>query len=151
MPLVVAIPAAFPVVKAAIVGFGSITLGAVALFLGKRQRVSEPPRSSQPKNSQTPPTAASLPSTLIARGRAALQRVRTRAGKVVCETVRATVERIKGYTQRVRTIPCKIAKATITHRLGLVLQQLGIVQSLDVKGLLKGFLKSPPRTRAPSC
>jgi hypothetical protein len=154
MPLFVAIPAAFPVAKAAIVGLGTIALGAMALFFGKRQLVSEPPKSSQPENSQTPPTPTRPALTLIARGRAELQRTCTRASKVVREAVRASVEAIKRYAHLVATVACKlccnITKADIARRLGLALLQLGMVQSFAVEGLLKGLLKSPPRTRAPS-
>lgn len=150
MPLFVVIPAALPVVKATIVGLGTLALGAIALFMGKRRPMSEPPRSSQPENSQTPSTPAKPASTLIARGRAELQRACSCAGRVVRETVQATVQSIKGYTERVRTVACNITKAGIARRLGLALLQLGMVQPLGVEGLLKGFLKSPPRTRAPS-
>lgn len=149
MPLFLAIPA-FPVVKATIVGLGTMALGAMALFFGKRQPINEPPRSSQPENSLTPPTPAKSAATLVARGCAELQRAFSCAGKVVRETVHATVRSIKGYVQRVVTVACNITRANIARRLGLALLQFGMVQSPAVEGLLKAFLKSPPRTRAPS-
>jgi hypothetical protein len=74
--------------------------------------------------------------------------------KLLRETVQVTVESVKGYALRIATLACKIAcsvtKADIARRLGLALLQLEMVQSFAVEGLLKGLLKSPPCTRAPS-
>jgi hypothetical protein len=149
MLLIVAIPAAFPVVKATIVGLGTMALGAMALFFGKRRRVSESPRCPQPENSQTAAPASPAP-TLIGRLRDGMAQASPRAGEVFRETVKAVEKARKVIANAAERIVCNITKASIARIISVAVLQLGMVQALEVDILLKAFLKSPPRTRAPS-
>jgi hypothetical protein len=154
MPLFVAIPAALPVVKATIVGVGTLVFGAVAFLCGKRQKPA-PPKSPQPHNTQIVPAPAISASTLAAKVSDKVEQAGTGAREVARKTVEATVGIFKKAAREVKRFIAKririgISKAAIARTTGVVLVLLGMVQFLVVEGLLKAFLNRPPRTRSPS-